>query len=501
MSKEEKKLQVLVAEYDAYLDEVEGDHAVTEGAGADEGKGAIPKRLDNTAVPDKQVDSEDEVNEDALVTRHNKYPRCKPSSPPPSPPSSRKPPASPTPTSMNPTNQHAPGLPPQHSSVSGALGATPAAIQTGATIKVMPSEASVREFTATDDDYSARDFVTLCENTMRNSSVTSDVDKIAFVSSRIKQGSEASRRMRVSALTRSIRNGDYDGFKQRFMKVFGENVKHSLVKGVHLAVEKIMTGINALGIDEAQIDAGCVSEDLVRYLRDNHWGTADDMTWENVTQFIEFFVYMLLLKGKLRSGSQEIVFSAGDELIDFALKPKAKRDVTRGETALIAPLTEASHVTSGVAALRLNSPSRPDTTNTTPAVTCSYCNKLGHNKNHCFARLREKKKRQDRGVVSPDYTPASPRQQSLADKRQARADPMQRPPQRSYASTTRPLSPRSRGATGETPFCHLHQTTTHFTSDCLALAQIRRDRQAQGNCRVGTTSSGEAARPMKTEPP
>ncbi len=108
------------------------------------------------------------------------------------------------------------------------------AMQASAPIKVMPSDESVREFTSTEADFTAKDFVRLCENVMHNSSITTDVDKINLVCARIKPGSEAFKRMRVSALTKFITRGNYEGFRQRFLKVFGENVKHNLVKGVHL---------------------------------------------------------------------------------------------------------------------------------------------------------------------------------------------------------------------------------------------------------------------------
>ena len=115
----------------------------------------------------------------------------------------------------------------------------------------------------------------------------------------------------------------------------------------------------------------------MRYLKDNGWGTTNAMPWENVTQIFEFVFYMLLLKGKLRSGTQEIDYSAGDELTDFCLKLKAK-----------------SNMTSGIAALRLDPTSRTDTATAKSTETCSYCNKRGHSKTHCFARRREKRKGQ-----------------------------------------------------------------------------------------------------------
>ncbi len=56
-------------------------------------------------------------------------------------------------------------------------------------------------------------------------------------------------------------------------------MKHNLVKGVHLSVERVLAGADAQDIDEAQIDASCVSEDLANCLKENAWGTANEMTW------------------------------------------------------------------------------------------------------------------------------------------------------------------------------------------------------------------------------
>ncbi len=51
------------------------------------------------------------------------------------------------------------------------------------TIKLLPTSVSVRAFSGTDADYSARNFIRQCEDVMTNSFVTDDGDKIAFVRS------------------------------------------------------------------------------------------------------------------------------------------------------------------------------------------------------------------------------------------------------------------------------------------------------------------------------
>ncbi len=62
-------------------------------------------------------------------------------------------------------------------------------------IRVLPTSFSVREFNAEDADYSAQEFITLCEDVMKGSTVTSDEDRISFVCSRLAPGSRALHKM------------------------------------------------------------------------------------------------------------------------------------------------------------------------------------------------------------------------------------------------------------------------------------------------------------------
>ncbi len=362
----------------------------------------------------------------------------------------------------------------------------------------MPSDASVREFIHSDPDFSAHEFLELCENVMRNSGITGERDKIAFVRARVKQGSEASKSMQVSALVRPTRQGDYTAFRQRFLKVFGENQRHSLVKGVYIAAERLLAEVNSQSFDRAQRGAHKLSDDLTRYLKDNGWGTADSMPWENITQFLEFLMYMLLLNSKARSGTQELKYSPGDELLEFTIDLHGKRDATQGEAALISPVVEASNVTSGVAALQLNTTAHAGSNTPKQVVVCSYCRKTGHTENKCFALKREKKKNMTSGGAHVSNTPAPT--QSSKDKRQPQAGTTKRSFQRGNANTPQPNSPRSQGAQGGGSYCHFHESTSHSTDDCFTLAKIKRDMRSQGSSRVGGTSSGEAMRPRQHDP-
>ena len=69
-------------------------------------------------------------------------------------------------------------------------------------IKLLPTSASIREFSGTDSNYSAREYIELCEMVMRNSSITEDGDKIAFIRARLQPGSLASWRQRGNPRSR-----------------------------------------------------------------------------------------------------------------------------------------------------------------------------------------------------------------------------------------------------------------------------------------------------------
>ena len=471
----------LIAAYEDFLD---AQHQlVTEGATGGEERVVTPEYLYKKG----------DISEDTylLITRSGKqYPR---SITPFSPVSNPSPSTlslsmahvatNTGPNAANPSTPQGSGTPPP-----------PGAPQVSAPIKVMPSGASVREFSHEEgDDYSARDFIQLCENVMRNCSISEPADKIAFVQSRIKYGSDASQLMRVSAITQPAKDQDYDTFRHQFLQIFGENVKHSLVKGVHLAAERILAKVDSQSADKAMVDANIISEDLLMYLKDNNWLTAGQMSEANLLKFLEFFIYMLELKGKIRKGSQELSYEPTNKLYEFVAKIKAKKDATLGETALISPVVEATNITSGIAALSPAPTRSADDTASKPAVVCNYCKKPGHPESRCYVRRNDTKKAQRAGGTSSAQS-TTPVQQSFP------RDYNKRPPPRSSTTAARPQSSWNRGVPGERPYCLLHEISGHSTESCYAMARIRRDMKQQGNSRAQGSSSGEAARPRKHDP-
>ena len=369
-------------------------------------------------------------------------------------------------------------------------------------IKVLPTAATVREYTSTDPDYSAREFINLCEDVMNNSSIVEPADQISFVRSNIRQGSVAAKMMQASAFTKPIKNKNYAAFRSNFLQIFGENVKHSLVKGVHLAVERLLAGAGAQDMFEAQVDANRVSEDLIKYLKDNQWTTGNTMTLQNVGQFLEFFSYMMLLKGKTRKGSLALKYAPGNELYEFAVNLKVKMEEKQGEANFVASTVTASSVTSGVAALNLEQSYDSDTGTNKPVVVCSYCNAPGHTEKRCFALKREKRKSQTKARGGSSSTSTPSQQHNPREKRQPQNGSNKRPTQRNFKDVVQQQATgRSRGAEGGNSYCSLHDTNSHSTDECYTVARIRKEMIEQRNRKAGGMSSGEATRPRKHDPP
>ncbi len=68
-----------------------------------------------------------------------------------------------------------------------------------APIRVIPTHISIRQFSGSDADYTARQFLDLCKAAIVNSSITEDHDKIAFIRSHLLPGSRAFIMMQSSA--------------------------------------------------------------------------------------------------------------------------------------------------------------------------------------------------------------------------------------------------------------------------------------------------------------
>ncbi len=83
-------------------------------------------------------------------------------------------------------------------------------------IRFTPTPTSVRQFSGSDKDYTAREFITLCEDAINNSCLHNDKDKIFFVRSRLVPGSRALLLMQSSAFATADIGTNFEVFKKTF---------------------------------------------------------------------------------------------------------------------------------------------------------------------------------------------------------------------------------------------------------------------------------------------
>ncbi len=111
-------------------------------------------------------------------------------------------------------NPEQPPSPPLHNAPALPLQYHPAAI------RVIPTNASICQFGGMETDFSARQFLDLCESAIVNSSITEDHDKITFIRSCLPPGSRALNLMQSSAFAAGDIGVNYVVFKRNFIKKF-----------------------------------------------------------------------------------------------------------------------------------------------------------------------------------------------------------------------------------------------------------------------------------------
>ncbi|KAG0716592.1 hypothetical protein GWK47_009290 [Chionoecetes opilio] len=273
--------------------------------------------------------------------------------------------------------------------------------------------------------------------------------RISFIHSRPQAGSRASHLMQASAFTKPQQAQNYLAFWSNFLETFWENEKHSLVKGVNLAVELLHGSAASKDLFDGQVDANRISADFVKYLKDNGWTHGDTVQLPDVCKFLEFFVYMMLLKGKCRRSSLSLNYTHNEELHDFVLKLKTKveekdSDVRLSASNVAMTLTTMDEVApdSSYAAM---------TASGKPTFTCTYCQREGHTTSRCFNRVRDQRKaktknnyRDASGPVNAQFTNKHYYQDETAPP------PRQMRPNNTKLHNPDPSSPR--GATGNNPY-------------------------------------------------
>ena len=362
-------------------------------------------------------------------------------------------------------------------------------------IKLLPTSASIREFSGTDSDYSAREYVELCEMVMRNACITEDGDKIAFLRGHLQAGSLASHQMQASAFTVPTDKGDYKDFREKFLDSFGGSAKYTMVKGINQIVETLLREAASKNHLEGQVDANRLSSDCVRFLKQHGWtetgGTT--MSMERVGKFLEFLTFMLVLQTKERRQGLSLNYLPTETLHDFVQKLKTQMEEKGGEAWSVASKVattqpEKAEVTGNTSYAAVA------TTGKSP-VTCAHCQRVGHTVGRCFERIKEQRrdKKWTRGANRAQQNTTQASNLSQPSGFQIKQQTL---PGKSTMPGKRPSSPR--GAIRK-QYCVVHGNTNHSTEECFSVLRLRDGFTQRGSGR-GAKTSGEAARPTQHNP-
>ena len=153
-------------------------------------------------------------------------------------------------------------------------------------IKVFPTSASIREFDGENPQYKACQFLGLCEDVMRGSSVTSDEDKIAFIRSRL--AGEALHMMNTSVLCPYGLGMNYAKFKKNFLRVF-EGDQSDLIMLTSRTIENLPEAISNQTVRQALIQAHRHATEVVTCLKNSDWIQRGKVSKELVKNYLEFF--------------------------------------------------------------------------------------------------------------------------------------------------------------------------------------------------------------------
>ena len=348
--------------------------------------------------------------------------------------------------------------------------------------KIINMQSNIPEFTGTDPNYTADEYVALCEAMMGQCSIMQDADKISCLRARLRPGSAASHQMQSGAFRKPQESKDYATFRRNFLREFGTNIGNNILASVAAAADAVFAEGHSLDLRQVQVKSYNVAKDFVQSLLHNGWFQGGTLTEENASRFLELLMGMIFLQARLRKSSLALTYQPTEEFSDFV----ARLRIRLGETDSLTP-------SSTVAAVSNTDDETASPTYAAMAVsgkpiyTCTYCQREGHTFARCYIRIRDSKKAQkNKSSVSGEVSRPPRQKETGAVRRPAKAG-------NAPASHTAP--PSQRGSSGDGRYCSVHNSTTHSTDDCYSVVKLRNDVS-----RGYGKSSGEAARPAKQKP-
>ncbi len=326
-----------------------------------------------------------------------------------------------------------PPPPPQSQVVAPGHSAVGASTVAQTPIRVIPTHISIRQFSGSDVDYSARQFLDLCESDIVNSSITEDHDKIAFIRSRLLPGSRALLLMQSSAFASSDIGSNYEIFKKNFIKIFGGGNKPSIVRQVAHTVESLQKNASTKPIWDGMVDANQLAQDCIKSLKDANWITNGQISENNLKKFLEFSYYFFQIPDKARRASLTLNFKPGGKLVDFVsdleIKLQEHAQITDVKASVAAPIQSASK----------------------SSLLCYTCKEAGHIAKNC--KLKDSAKSSNRDSYNKKF--------------------------HEYKHNTNTHKASNSSSYKKTYFCHLHGAGSHDTEKCYTIQKLKEDHKAK----------------------
>ena len=336
-------------------------------------------------------------------------------------------------------------------------------------IRLLPASTDVAKFSGKPGTVSAQQFLTSCERIMQTSYVTSDADKIAFVSGRIEPGTTPAYALEGGLLAEGVDDGDYKSFREDFLTLFDRHSQETLAKGFCSLADDLTKYLGKADSLSASVESWKVSKEHVRLLRDHGWVTDDSMvSVKDLEKYFVFFNYLCFLQPKTRQHALSLKLTPTSKLREVMSKISSKTKklgiavaepiATVGAAQVSKPRASGASGTDGPAGGKI--------------PVCTYCKKEGHRAYKCAQRSKDRKKEK---TATPTTAPAQ-------------------------------QSPRPTPPPQGTQFCALHKSSSHSTENCFVIRGMAQKREqgrtsappsTAGTSQTAATSSGEAPRPSQ----
>ena len=334
------------------------------------------------------------------------------------------------------------------------------------TFKLLHHDPSIQKFSGEDISlYSPLQFLQQCEDSIRNSNVTSGVDKISFVRSQLQPGSIAADLMSASAFNPKLLNYDYSAFRSNFLQAFGTPQQPDSFQWIFDGADSLTNNFGSLNCLRALPRSAELASAAVESLKAANWITHGTLSEQRFHDIIEFLYYINFLNPSERRIASTLTYSQTDNLLDFSSKIASKLKEHPAQMPIVASASAISF-----SPANQTSKSSASVPNQQRAVySCTYCHKQGHTVDRCFRRQRN-----ERNAARSPSAQRFSRHDSLHGNRHApRSVPTrQRSSSRQGRSTSRlPLErpPKS---------CLVHGPGNHSSEECFKIQSLQRQQYA-----------------------